>query len=410
MKKGREKCEILKAIRAYVADKYGIEYTPTECNHKGECRGTCPKCDAELEELQEELEKKGVSDISKDTKLSEMVEKYLSKNESKDDDSFPTPDDNERTEGIPIPLQGDIMQGDIIPFEEEGLIPYPNSEDDVDLHCEDKKLFMECNVAGIAFHDIDDIWNELKVGTKLTLVRQKDNAYDKNAVAVALADDYDGDPENFDFDFILGYIPRKDNETLATMLDMGWEEMFETEISELREHVPYSDRIHISIYIKNKVNSTTEPLKNNRLRMMVIRDGERWKSISDEIWQKGYTYFRWGGFPPWEKDLPSKGDKVVFLYYDMAVIHLYLMQTIAVGEDAAPFVNDYNELFMVDDCSAYVLTNVVGPVTIGSEELQLPKDILQRYYQPDGQISQTLSDHLMKLFTCRQISDDAYTK
>ena len=40
--------------------------------------------------------------------------------------------------------------------------------------------------------------------------------------------------------FILGYIPRKDNEALATMLDMGWEEMFETEISELKEHVPFS--------------------------------------------------------------------------------------------------------------------------------------------------------------------------
>ena len=52
MRKGKEKCEILKAIRTYVADKYGVEYTPSECNHKGECQGTCPKCDGELADLQ----------------------------------------------------------------------------------------------------------------------------------------------------------------------------------------------------------------------------------------------------------------------------------------------------------------------------------------------------------------------
>lgn len=51
MRKGKEKCEILKAIRTYVADKYGVEYTPSECNHKGECQGTCPKCDGELADL-----------------------------------------------------------------------------------------------------------------------------------------------------------------------------------------------------------------------------------------------------------------------------------------------------------------------------------------------------------------------
>lgn len=396
MKKGKEKCEILKAIRAYVADKYGIEYAPSECKHKGECQGSCPKCDAELAELQEKLEAKGVSDISEDARLTDMVEEYLSTTSEED---APMHDCIGETEGMPIMLQGDIK-----PMEEEGLVP-DVLEGDVDFHYDDKRLFMECSVAGISFHDIDDIWNELKVGTKLALVRHKDNAYDKNAVAVALADDYDGNLDDFDFDFILGYIPRKDNEALAMMLDMGWEEMFDVEITELREHVPYSDRIHIAIYIKNKENHTEEPPKSNRLRMMVFRDSERWKMFSDELWQKGYTNFRWGGFPPWEKDLPSKGDKVVFLYYNVAVIHLYLMQTIAVGEEAAPFMDDYNDLFMVDDCTEFVLTNVVGPIVIGSEELQLPKDIFQKYYQPDEQLPQSLSDRLMKLFSCRQFSD-----
>lgn len=65
----------------------------------------------------------------------------------------------------------------------------------------------------------------------MALIRHKDNKYDSNAVAVALADDFDGDPENFDFDFILGYIPRTCNAELATMMDAGYGDKFSAEIS-----------------------------------------------------------------------------------------------------------------------------------------------------------------------------------
>ena len=105
MRRGKEKCEILKAIRTYVADKYGVEYSPTECTHEGECRGTCQKCDTELAELQKRLEAKGIYDISEDAKLSDLVRNYL----NQDNDSVPMPgEDFERTQGMPIPLQGDI--------------------------------------------------------------------------------------------------------------------------------------------------------------------------------------------------------------------------------------------------------------------------------------------------------------
>ena len=38
----------LKNIRTYIAEKYGLDYLPSECKHEGDCQGTCPKCDAEL--------------------------------------------------------------------------------------------------------------------------------------------------------------------------------------------------------------------------------------------------------------------------------------------------------------------------------------------------------------------------
>lgn len=56
--KGKDKCELLKSIRKRLAEMNDIEYAPTPCDHEGECRGTCPRCDKEAEWLMEELRKK----------------------------------------------------------------------------------------------------------------------------------------------------------------------------------------------------------------------------------------------------------------------------------------------------------------------------------------------------------------
>lgn len=54
---GKDKCSILKHIRCKIARENGIEYHPRECTFKGECRGTCPKCEAELKYITSELQK-----------------------------------------------------------------------------------------------------------------------------------------------------------------------------------------------------------------------------------------------------------------------------------------------------------------------------------------------------------------
>lgn len=53
--RGRNICDTLKAIRKEIADANGIEYSPEECHFKGECRGTCPKCEQEVKDLEYEL-------------------------------------------------------------------------------------------------------------------------------------------------------------------------------------------------------------------------------------------------------------------------------------------------------------------------------------------------------------------
>jgi hypothetical protein len=56
--KGKERCKILKDIRRRIAEENDIEFIVSECKHKGDCRGTCPKCEAELRYLERELEKR----------------------------------------------------------------------------------------------------------------------------------------------------------------------------------------------------------------------------------------------------------------------------------------------------------------------------------------------------------------
>ena len=55
---GKEKCRILKQIRAEIAKNNDIEWIVEECEHKGNCLGTCPKCEAEVRELERKLEER----------------------------------------------------------------------------------------------------------------------------------------------------------------------------------------------------------------------------------------------------------------------------------------------------------------------------------------------------------------
>ena len=55
---GKEKCRILKQIRAEIARENDIEWVVSECKHKGNCKGTCPKCEQEVRQLETALAKR----------------------------------------------------------------------------------------------------------------------------------------------------------------------------------------------------------------------------------------------------------------------------------------------------------------------------------------------------------------
>lgn len=55
MARGRQICRILKEIRRRIAEANGLEYATSECRYKGDCMGTCPKCESEMRWLERQL-------------------------------------------------------------------------------------------------------------------------------------------------------------------------------------------------------------------------------------------------------------------------------------------------------------------------------------------------------------------
>ncbi len=70
-------------------------------------------------------------------------------------------------------------------------------------------LLQDSPLAGFRYHQGRAVWNEMKVGDELALVREPDNPYDAKAIRV----DWRGQK--------LGYVPRRENADIARIMDNG---------------------------------------------------------------------------------------------------------------------------------------------------------------------------------------------
>lgn len=384
--KSKDKCNLLKAIRRQIAGQYGLKYHPVECHHKGECAGTCPRCDAELQDLQRQLEEKGILDIDLSEALRERVDECGKTSPSNDDEN-------------------DVLQGDVaMPVDKPPVqkIPELSSgclEGQEQLFIPEKRMvfFKECPVAGWNFHAPEEFWSELYEGAELALIREKNNKYDRNAVAVAFAGDYDGNPDDFDFDFIIGYVPRTDNELIAQMMDLGWSDAFTAELTTVKDHGAYADRLRMTIYLQSREAELKENNHGPHIYAQLM-DNESFNDFTETLYHQGYVYFRWGGFPPWEHDLPDEGEKVVFIHEEKDTVILYLMHVLAKDDNSAPFLKNAEELRMVDDCCPYVLTNIKGPVVCASNDLSWLPDEKLSSFQPESKLSDYAVNRLKEIF------------
>ena len=110
--------------------------------------------------------------------------------------------------------------------------------------------FMDCHLAGLMYHEADEVLEKLKVGTTLSLERDLENRYDPNAVAVVY---YDVDAKKGETSrYVVGYIPRDENSEIAAFLEMGWGEIFECRINRIIPDAHPEQQVHLTIKIKRK--------------------------------------------------------------------------------------------------------------------------------------------------------------
>lgn len=74
------------------------------------------------------------------------------------------------------------------------------------------------------------------------------------------------------------------------------------------------------------------------------------------------------------------------------------MLVIALGDAAGAFLDKPGDMMMIDDCDAYILTSIAGPVKVSNDTIQIPEEFLQGRGQPDKQLDKYLSNKLMNLF------------
>lgn len=60
MNNGKEVCKRLKQVRRKIAEANDIELIQEECTHKGDCMGTCPRCEQEVRYLESKLSQRRI--------------------------------------------------------------------------------------------------------------------------------------------------------------------------------------------------------------------------------------------------------------------------------------------------------------------------------------------------------------
>jgi hypothetical protein len=98
-----------------------------------------------------------------------------------------------------------------------------------------KVLVQSSPLAGAQYYEAAVLWNEMKVGDGVTLVREPDNAHDANAVRI----EWRGRK--------LGYLPRAENRAVAAEMDRGGR--IEGRIAALLPHRNPWRRVRIEVFV-----------------------------------------------------------------------------------------------------------------------------------------------------------------
>jgi len=96
-------------------------------------------------------------------------------------------------------------------------------------------LVQSSPLAGFRYYAGETLWQDMREGDRLTMVREADNPHDANAVRI----EWRGQK--------LGYLPRAENRAVATAIDSG--DAVDARIAKLRQHRNPWQRVLIEVFV-----------------------------------------------------------------------------------------------------------------------------------------------------------------
>ncbi len=96
-------------------------------------------------------------------------------------------------------------------------------------------LIQNSPLAGSQYYAVSKVWNDIRVGDRLMLIRETDNRHDRNAIRV----EWNGHK--------LGYVPRAENRATAHALDAG--EKLDAHVTRMREDPDPWQRVEFAVYL-----------------------------------------------------------------------------------------------------------------------------------------------------------------
>jgi hypothetical protein len=100
--------------------------------------------------------------------------------------------------------------------------------------------FSNFSLAGFTYYDGIEVFQELKVGTLLTMQAEPENKYDPNAVAI-----YYNDKK-------LGFIPKEENKPIFQFLTLGHTDLFEARINRISPESHPEKQVGVVVRINEK--------------------------------------------------------------------------------------------------------------------------------------------------------------
>jgi len=106
----------------------------------------------------------------------------------------------------------------------------------------ENQFYASFHIAGFTYWNGVDVFDQLKISTKLRLEAEPTNGYDPNAVKILFNET------------MLGYIPRDSNEDISKFLRLGYTDLFDIKINRISPEAHPEKQINVTVRINKKEN------------------------------------------------------------------------------------------------------------------------------------------------------------